>query len=676
MNSLTQFSRELVQKPWESTSATEFICNRTGYCTTFVEPLSATATMVASTILFGAGYYGISRIAVCLRKRYYIQMHKNDPLTSLAAHGLLGVIKNLSFEDIDLEACDLETKDTALTAAIRGGHFGTVKALLEAGADPKGVNRKGETPIYVACNERQIEIVKLLVGKGFGVNVNIRNPKGETPLMAAAKRGAASVVDVLGTVEGIEVNATLPNGQTALHLAAREHANTVRALLKIKANPDLQDRRGFIPLHVAADNTCIDTLPLLLEATEDVNKKDEEGNSPFHLLGLTIGMDLKKACAAAQAFLDCPAVDPNAQNDEGDSPLHIACNCISGKPDLALMMIRSKRFNLSLTNHEGDTPSSIARLLGVHGVEIVAELKESGKLSTLAPAKGTQIPSEAVFATGDPVGEKTIDELSNEELSTIKIGDFTLVEWAVLFDYPDMLKALGKKGVTFALTDENKEKLISAFFDEALSWLEWLAQYPVKIRELRLLKEDLQTLKKNPNAEPQEPVIIQLLREKFEAYLSRCARINAYENEKGAVFGWKLSLADQLDLRNSLRNYFELLFFISQIDPNNFYHDLLHLPPEQLINKIPKPLQGLLEREFSFEEFAGVLPDFFAVGRAGFVQDQIRIERGRKKARLLEAVDYAYERNRIDWQPSDRIKQIRAFVRSYYHQNNLFNFME
>ena len=52
-------------------------------------------------------------------------------------------------------------------------------------------NKKGNTPLWLACNGGHLDVVMLLVGKG--ADVNAADNRGVTPLMAAFRKGHVQV---------------------------------------------------------------------------------------------------------------------------------------------------------------------------------------------------------------------------------------------------------------------------------------------------------------------------------------------------------------------------------------------------------------------------------------------------------------------------------------------------
>lgn len=110
--------------------------------------------------------------------------------------------------------------------------------------------------LYNACARQDVAAVHgLLSGEGRP-NVNMRSAAGETPLMVAILTGrdelvSKSIVDLL-IKEGAKVNLRDRRGLTALMWAARRGDSLiVKHLIESKANINLQDLHGYTALMLA-----------------------------------------------------------------------------------------------------------------------------------------------------------------------------------------------------------------------------------------------------------------------------------------------------------------------------------------------------------------------------------------------------------------------------------------
>ena len=107
-----------------------------------------------------------------------------------------------------------------------------------------------------------------------GINPNIKDETGTTPLHLAAQEGHDGIVQILVKFLA-QPNAKNCYGSTPLHEAAKQqNPNCVRLLLKDGADPKITDDSGSIPLHYA-DNDEIVRLLLGMgqPAEQDVESK-------------------------------------------------------------------------------------------------------------------------------------------------------------------------------------------------------------------------------------------------------------------------------------------------------------------------------------------------------------------------------------------------------------------
>lgn len=85
-------------------------------------------------------------------------------------------------------------------------------------------------------------------------------------------------------------------GTTPLLLAARAgHTDTVAALLRGKANPDVADKQSITPLHVACENGSTEMAKALLEAGGRNGQLDCRGFDPgwLHASSLRLSQCLR-----------------------------------------------------------------------------------------------------------------------------------------------------------------------------------------------------------------------------------------------------------------------------------------------------------------------------------------------------------------------------------------------
>jgi ankyrin repeat protein len=136
-----------------------------------------------------------------------------------------------------------------LCIAARNGSVHSVRALLEAKANPNVANRYGDTPLMLASIKGNLDIVRVLVAAKARLD-----PPGWTPLIYAATGGHEPIVDYL-IDHGANLDARSPNGTTALMMAIHEHhVRTAQLLIDRGADVTLRNQDGASALSWAKVN--------------------------------------------------------------------------------------------------------------------------------------------------------------------------------------------------------------------------------------------------------------------------------------------------------------------------------------------------------------------------------------------------------------------------------------
>ncbi|MFT4198828.1 MAG: ankyrin repeat domain-containing protein, partial [Pseudoxanthomonas sp.] len=220
---------------------------------------------------------------------------------------------------------------SALLRAAGGGHAEVVQLLLARGADPQHAAHTGATPLSAATSMRQAAIVDALLAAG--ADLEQRLPGGVTVLMLACALGLPDIAARL-LAAGADLHARDGQGLTPLHCAclfgfvARDRERLLALvdllllvgaeagggdsgqapaplllLLGARAEPgtpcdeevvsealgrmldedvalDVQDPRGFGPLHLAALHGLLRIVQRLLRAGADPDLRDALGRRP------------------------------------------------------------------------------------------------------------------------------------------------------------------------------------------------------------------------------------------------------------------------------------------------------------------------------------------------------------------------------------------------------------
>eukprot|EP00939_MAST-03C_sp_MAST-3C-sp1_P004602 g4602.t1 len=262
---------------------------------------------------------------------------------------------------------------TPLHLAVKIRSLPMIEMLLEADStmvdEP---NTLGQTPLHHAiwygCS---YDVIKaLLNAKDGGANVELRDDHQNTPLHYVPKfcKGSdcATVVDMLIS-KGAPVDARNAQGKTPLILAIREYnAGVFDALLHREDAADVLrvDERGNTPLHWVAgllsdgdDGHIAHMVKTLIDKGATVTAQNREGYTPLHVAADDAGEHNRVNFVEAllDRFLPGSAqvmAIINKQCPDGDTALHIACDTYSNGVALELMK-RGADVNLAAN---GDTP--------------------------------------------------------------------------------------------------------------------------------------------------------------------------------------------------------------------------------------------------------------------------------------------------------------------------------
>ncbi|KAJ5867457.1 hypothetical protein N7534_002010 [Penicillium rubens] len=137
--------------------------------------------------------------------------------------------------------------DTALDLAIRNGHVGAVKLLLQNDADANRVSPDGKTPLYAATlAPNSGRIVELLLKHGAKPDKPVSRPKGDTPLMSAIRQGTSPEAIRALVQAGAAMDRSNELGETPANLAEKSTNTAVHKAIRPKDEkpewkPELED---------------------------------------------------------------------------------------------------------------------------------------------------------------------------------------------------------------------------------------------------------------------------------------------------------------------------------------------------------------------------------------------------------------------------------------------------
>ena len=195
------------------------------------------------------------------------------------------------------------------------------------------------SPLHRAARFRNVEVIQLFLKRGADPNATSINQMyceyKWAPLCDSSWNGYEDVVKIL-IVGGANPNMSDKYGSTPLHLATiRGHTDVVQLLLENGAMPDMPDKEGKTALHWAATANFgrQQVVELLLNRGAKPNMADLHGRTPLHVAAMRGHKDV------VQMLLNGSA-EPNIKSQpsqQGVTPLH--CAVIQNRKEVVQLLI-------------------------------------------------------------------------------------------------------------------------------------------------------------------------------------------------------------------------------------------------------------------------------------------------------------------------------------------------
>ncbi|XP_030633961.1 ankyrin repeat and protein kinase domain-containing protein 1 [Chanos chanos] len=252
--------------------------------------------------------------------------------------------------------------NTLLHYTVASGDTGSVRKVLELGAEVNCQSVKGYTPLIIAVLHKFHEICNLLME--YEADPNLNDLDRWTPLHFAAQNGDDRAVRLLLDNKA-EAYVKERDGWTPLHLAAQNgHENVVRILLpRVTGINEQEAQSGRTPLHVACMYGHLNIAKLLLMQGADPNKKDASKATALHLVA-------EEGHFRVARLLLTKGADVNIVDNRNYSALHFAA--LRGHSGICRQLL-SKGGNPDEKTFQGWTPMHLAALKGHPETVLVLE---------------------------------------------------------------------------------------------------------------------------------------------------------------------------------------------------------------------------------------------------------------------------------------------------------------
>uniref|UniRef100_A0A5S6QGH4 ANK_REP_REGION domain-containing protein n=1 Tax=Trichuris muris TaxID=70415 RepID=A0A5S6QGH4_TRIMR len=319
-----------------------------------------------------------------------LQRDKEGKIPFLIAceHGNVAVCKELLIrcKEEQLNSVDPTTGNTPLHIACLQRNVDILRLLVEQSPNGNAKNLEGQTPLHIAASTGEEQLLRLLYKLKPDPNTGDKNDK--TPVHIAAELGLTSTVEILADKFKASILARTKDGSTLMHIAASHgHDETALALLKRGVPLFMPNRNGGLALHSAARLGHLAVVRALLNKGAPIDFKTKKGYTALHvavqacrpevveyLLGYGADVHAKggsldktplhcasslsghKAVQCADMLVKSGA-DANALLLNGETALHLACR--TGDEEMVNLLLQEES-NPSIVSNDGETALHVA----------------------------------------------------------------------------------------------------------------------------------------------------------------------------------------------------------------------------------------------------------------------------------------------------------------------------
>ena len=179
-------------------------------------------------------------------------------------------------------------------------------------------------------------------------------------------------------------------GDTPLHVACKLKNTAAVQLLGEKERCDLNtyDKKGDTALHIAIQMGKSKMLEILVKNGADILRPDRHGNAPIHIACLNFRLDILRNLLSG---------NPNQQNEDGDTALHIVCRMIISLESklntsvYACMVLILKFYNEHCAPFE-ETDKDVLHNVCAEGQSDMVQLLIENGADVLRPNRSGRVP--------------------------------------------------------------------------------------------------------------------------------------------------------------------------------------------------------------------------------------------------------------------------------------------
>lgn len=296
-----------------------------------------------------------------------------------------------------------------LVSAARDGDLQEAKALLEYNPRLARYSTFGvrNSPLHYSAAQGHHEIVSLLLESG--VDINLRNYRGQTALMQACQYGHWEVVMTLVLFIANIHRADYLNGGTSLHLAALNgHSRCIRILLADYI-PSIPNFCNILSKRSRNEESIIDFDRSALDQV--INSSADGGITALHMAALNGHVESVHLLLELGASVTEVTVEDGTTIDligAGSTPLHYAA--CGGNAQCCQILI-ARGASLTAVNANGWTPLAVAQSWHRDCLEEILSTRTENR-PQLLPSPYLCLPLMSIVKIARECGWRSSDSLT------------------------------------------------------------------------------------------------------------------------------------------------------------------------------------------------------------------------------------------------------------------------
>ena len=308
--------------------------------------------------------------------------------------------------------------DSPLHVAVRQGRLEDVRTIsFQQQVDVNVLNSKHETPLHLACSQRDSAIVQLLIAFGADPYIKDSNDKsafgrsnydigtlmnkllfsngfwinsptqtdGDTPLHTAVRLGRLDDVQRITNKQLIDVNDVNVAHETPIHLACEhDHKQILHILTSNGGCLYIRDCYNNAAIHRAVSQGHIDVVNYLItdhDCACDPKIKGYQGRTLLHYACGVGNVDL------VNILIEKYGISPMAADAVNQTPLHIAAS--HGQEEIVYLLITKYNCPVDCRSNDKFSPLHLASYCGHVSVANLLVLKYKADVNALDEAGST-----------------------------------------------------------------------------------------------------------------------------------------------------------------------------------------------------------------------------------------------------------------------------------------------